>query len=145
VYLLDNWRLELINSWEEIANTSGRSDEAQRQLLRQTLAYQTLKYMAASTGKRYTPGDCNGADQIVLPADYELSPEQASQEPLMIELSARFNDWQAEDLEGLMSDHQSEIAQLGLWRDSGLDDMIKEVKELMRRDTEVNTVDVVMS
>jgi hypothetical protein len=40
-----------MNSWEEIANTSGRSDEAQRQLLRQTLAYQTLKHMATGTSK----------------------------------------------------------------------------------------------
>jgi len=85
---------------------------------------------------------------IVLPADYELDPEQASHEPLMIELSARFHDWQADELEGLMRDHESEIAQLGVWRDSGIDAMIKEVKELMRRDMEVDPaveVDVVMS
>jgi hypothetical protein len=66
----------------------------------------------------------------------------------MIELSARFHDWQAEDLEGLMRDHESEIAQLGLWRDSGIDEMIKEVKELLRRDMEIDTGaegDVVMS
>jgi hypothetical protein len=84
----------------------------------------------------------------VLPADYELDPEQASQEPLMIELSARFHDWQADDLEGLMRDHESEIAQLGLWRESGIDEMIREVKELMRRDMEGEIgaeVDVVMS
>jgi hypothetical protein len=84
----------------------------------------------------------------VLPADYELDPEQASQEPLMIELSARFHDWQAEDLEGLMRDHESEIAQLGLWRESGIDEMIRQVMELMRRDMEGEIgaeVDVVMS
>lgn len=84
----------------------------------------------------------------VLPADYELNPEQASQEPSMIELSARFHDWQAEELEGLMRDHESEIAQLGLWRDNGIAEMIKEVKELLRRDMEVDPgveVDIVMS
>jgi hypothetical protein len=66
----------------------------------------------------------------------------------MIELSARFHDWQAEELEGLMRDHESEIAQLDLWRDSGIDGMIEEVKELLRRDMEVDTGaegDVVMS
>ena len=78
--------------------------------------------------------------------DYELDPEQASQEPLMIELSARFSDWPAEDLEGLMRDHENEIEQLGLWRENGLDSMIKEVKELLRRDTEQDkTVDVDMN
>jgi hypothetical protein len=66
----------------------------------------------------------------------------------MIELSARFHDWQAEELEGLMGDHESEIAQLDLWRDSAIDEMIKEVKELLRRDMEIDTGaegDVVMS
>jgi len=66
----------------------------------------------------------------------------------MIELSARFHDWQADDLGGLMRDHESEIAQLGVWRDNGIDAMIKEVKELIRRDMEVDPaleVDVVMS
>jgi hypothetical protein len=66
----------------------------------------------------------------------------------MIELSARFHDWQAEESEGLMRDHESEIAQLDLWRDSGIDGMIEEVKELLRRDMEVDTGaegDVVMS
>jgi len=66
----------------------------------------------------------------------------------MIELSARFHDWQADELEGLMRDHESEIAQMGVWRDCGIDAMIKEVKELMRRDMEVDPaveVDVVMS
>jgi len=46
-----------------------------------------------------------------------------------------------------MRDHESEIAQLDLWRDSGIDGMIKEVKELLRRDMEDDTgveVDVVM-
>ena len=137
-----------MNSWEEIANTSGRSDEAQRQLLRQTLAYQTLKHMATSTSKPSSFQTDESELIIVLPADYELDPEQASQEPLMIELSARFHDWQADELEGLMRDHESEIAQLGVWRDSGIDAMIKEVKELMRRDMDVDPaaeVDVVMS
>jgi len=66
----------------------------------------------------------------------------------MIELSARFHDWQADELEGLMRDHESEIAQLGVWRYTGIDAMIKEVKELMRRDMDVDPaaeVDVVMS
>lgn len=68
----------------------------------------------------------------------------------MIELSARFSDWPAEDLEALMGDHESEIAQLGSMRESGIDDMIKEVKELLRRDVEGESigevqVDVVMS
>jgi len=53
---------ELMISWEQIANTSGRSDEAQRQLLRQTLAYQTLKHMAASTGKLCLLGIYHKAD-----------------------------------------------------------------------------------
>ena len=47
-----------------------------------------------------------------------------------------------------MRDHESEIAQLGVWRDNGIDAMIKEVKELIRRDMEVDPaleVDVVMS
>jgi len=135
-------------SWEEISNTSGRSDEAQRQLLRQTLAYQTLKHMATSTSKHSSFQTDESELIIVLLADYELDPQQASQEPLMIELSARFHDWQADELEGLMRDHESEIAQLGVWRDSGIDAMIKEVKELMRRDMDVDPaaeVDVVMS
>jgi len=66
----------------------------------------------------------------------------------MIELSARFHDWQSDDLEGLMRDHESEIAQLDLWRDNGIDQMIKEVKELLRREMKVDPgveVDVVMS
>ena len=124
---------KLTNSWEEISNTSGRSDEAQRQLLRQTLAYQTLKSMAASTSQcplRVNPR----ADNAVLPPDYELSPEEASQEPLMTELSARFPDWTSDDLEGLMGDHLSEIALLGQWRESGIEGMIREVKELIKRD-----------
>ena len=47
-----------------------------------------------------------------------------------------------------MRNHEGEIAQLGLWRDNGIDGMIKEVKKLLRRDTEVDPaveVDVVMS
>jgi hypothetical protein len=52
----------------------------------------------------------------------------------MIELSARFPDWTSDDLEGLMGDHESEIAQLGQWRESGIDAMIKEVRELIKRD-----------
>jgi nuclear pore complex protein Nup133 len=124
----------LISSWEEISNTSGRSDEAQRQLLRQTLAYQTLKNMASTTSKYPLLVSPDELTTKVLPPDYELSPEDASQEPLMIELSARFPEWTSDDLEGLMGDHESEIAQLGQWRESGIDAMIKEVRELIKRD-----------
>jgi len=66
----------------------------------------------------------------------------------MIELSARFSDWTAEDLEALMRDHESEITQLSTWRENGLDRMIKEVKELIKRDVEAETaeevIDIVM-
>lgn len=52
----------------------------------------------------------------------------------MTELSARFPDWTSDDLMGLMSDHLSEIAQLGQWRESGIEGMIREVRELIKRD-----------
>ena len=52
----------------------------------------------------------------------------------MTESSARFPDWTSDDLEGLMGDHLSEIAQVGQWRESGIEGMIREVKELIKRD-----------
>jgi hypothetical protein len=67
-------------------------------------------------------------------ADYELDPEEAGQPPLAIELSARFPDWRAEDIDALMRDHEDEIAQLARWRGADLERMIREVKELVRRD-----------
>jgi hypothetical protein len=36
-----------------------------------------------------------------------------------------------------MRDHEDEIATLAQWRSSGLERMAKEVKELVRRDVEV--------
>lgn len=133
--------LLISHSWEEIADTSGRSDEAQRQLLRNTLAYQTFTHLSESkseyfVGSRILTGDDHGLTIKGFSAEYELDPEEAGQPPLAIELSARFPDWTAEEIDHLMQDHRDEIAQLDRWREAGLERMIREVKELVRRDTQ---------
>ena len=68
--------------------------------------------------------------------EYELDPEEASQPPLALELSARFPDWPAEQIEELMRDHEDEISLLSKWVEAGLPSMMREVKELVRRDAD---------
>jgi hypothetical protein len=72
------------------------------------------------------------------PRNFILSPFTASQPPLSAELAARFPEWSAGEIELLMKDHEDEIAVLERYiGEAGLEERVKEVAELVRRDVEV--------
>lgn len=119
-----------------MSNTAGRSDEAQREMLRGTLAYRTLKSITDDSREsplclRLYPPNISG-----FPQSFIISPYDASTPPYASELSARFPDYPAADIEALMADHEAEIALLREYIDeAGLERLIKECAELVRRDT----------
>lgn len=69
------------------------------------------------------------------PKAFIISPFNASQPPSAAELSATFPEWQAEEIDALMGDHEDEIRVLNDYlQNAGLERKIKEVAELVRRD-----------
>jgi nuclear pore complex protein Nup133 len=59
----------------------------------------------------------------------------ASQPPLTAELTARFPDWSAQDIEALMADHGAEIEVLNRYiLEADLERRVKEVAELVSND-----------
>lgn len=70
-----------------------------------------------------------------MPKSFHLSPLVATQPPLLVELSARFPDRSPDDIQSLMEDHQAEISVLERYiSESGLEERVFEVAELVRRD-----------
>ncbi|ORY21434.1 Non-repetitive/WGA-negative nucleoporin C-terminal-domain-containing protein, partial [Naematelia encephala] len=122
VALLTIWRRVFVrDDWSSIANTSGRSEESQRDLVRRTLAYQTLRSLKED-----------------FPRNFVLSPFVASQPPLQAELTARFPDWPPSDIDALMVDYEDEIEVLKSYLDgAGLERWIGEVAELVGQDLKV--------
>jgi nuclear pore complex protein Nup133 len=73
------------------------------------------------------------------PPSYILTPYNSTLPPTISELSARFPDWPAEDIEALMKDHEDEIQVLEAYLDGNVDleKRVREVAELVRRDYEM--------
>ncbi|WWC58351.1 uncharacterized protein I303_100891 [Kwoniella dejecticola CBS 10117] len=136
VALLSVWRRVYIrDDWAAIANTTGRSEQAQRSKVRSTSAYQTIKLVN---------------DIKDFPRNFILSPFTSSQPPLPAELAARFPTFSAEDISALMADHETEIEILNRYlTENGLEERIREVAELVKCDIEdekreEGDVDIVM-
>ncbi|KAK4686173.1 hypothetical protein P7C73_g3957, partial [Tremellales sp. Uapishka_1] len=129
VALLSIWRRVFIrDDWASISNTSGRSEESQRQILRQTSTYHTLQGISANPD---------------FPRNFILSPYTASQPPLSAELAARFPELSAEEVEGLMADHEDEIRVLRrAIEENGLEARVREIGDLVKADS--GSVDVEM-
>ena len=127
------------DSWTIIANTSGRSEESQRQMQRRTMLYQTLKAIhELKSEKRLTePFSAIVPNVVDFPPNYILSPLSAIQAPLPTELSARFPDLSASDIEALMNDHMDEIAILTRYiGEAGMEERVTEATELVKADRE---------
>ncbi|WWD16353.1 hypothetical protein CI109_100779 [Kwoniella shandongensis] len=123
VALLSIWRRVYIrDNWAEIANTAGRSEQAQRAKVRATLTYQTIR--AVNDIKDF-------------PRNFILSPHTSSQPPLPAEIAARFPTYPAEDVARLMADHEKEIELLNKYlEENGLEERVREVAEMVRKDLE---------
>ncbi|WVQ93625.1 hypothetical protein IAU59_000701 [Kwoniella sp. CBS 9459] len=123
VALLSVWRRVYIrDDWAAISNTTGRSEQAQRAKIRDTLAYQTIR--AVNEIKDF-------------PRNLILSPFTSSQPPLLAELAARFPTSTADEVESLMRDHEAEIEALNRYlRENGLEERVREVAELVKSDQE---------
>ncbi|WVF65992.1 hypothetical protein IAT40_000730 [Kwoniella sp. CBS 6097] len=128
VALLSVWRRVYIrDDWAAISNTTGRSEQAQRAKLRDTLTYQTIR--AVNEIKDF-------------PRNLILSPFTSSQPPLLAELAARFPPSTAEEIETLMHDHEKEIDILNRYlRENGLEERVREVAELVKSDQEVENAE----
>lgn len=133
VALISIWRRVFIrDDWITIAKTSGRSEEAQRQILRSTMTYQTLQAIEAIQN---------------FPKAFVLAPFTCSQPPLLDELTARFPEKTPDAIAALMADHEDEIRLLtGYIDNAGLESRVKEVAALVqadaaREDVEQDTAD----
>lgn len=119
------------HSWSVVADTKGRSEEAQRDTLRATLTYQTLK----ATEDDGEVSSTNRALNAAFPPAFIISPYDALTPPYTAELSARYPSWDGDSIAGLMADHETEIATLRDYvEDHGLERLVKECGELVRRD-----------
>ncbi|KAL7420109.1 hypothetical protein Q5752_005074 [Cryptotrichosporon argae] len=122
VALLSIWRRVFIrDDWAAITSTKGRSEEAQRDMQRQTAAYITLR--AISENEDFPP-------------NYILSPFTATQPPLAAELAARFPARPAAAIARLLDDHAREIATLDALVERGLDGWVREIGALAKADME---------
>lgn len=121
VALISIWRRVFIrDDWTTIANTSGRSEDAQRQILRSTMTYQTLQAIEAIHN---------------FPKAFILAPFTCSQPPLLDELMARFPEKTPDEVVALMADHEDEIRVLTAYIDhAGLESRVKEVAALVQAD-----------
>ncbi|KAK8861724.1 hypothetical protein IAR55_002547 [Kwoniella newhampshirensis] len=124
VALLSIWRRVYIrDDWAEIANTAGRSEQAQRAKLRSTLAYQTLR--AVSDFKDF-------------PRNFILSPHTSCQPPLSAEIAGRFPSYPIDDIAALMEDHEKEISVLRRYlEENGLEERVREVADSVRKDIDL--------
>ena len=69
------------------------------------------------------------------PPNFILTPSTASQPPFPAELTARFPDWPAQDIQSLMADHEDEIMVLNRYiQEADLERRVKEVAELVSSD-----------
>lgn len=115
--LLTIWRRVFIHDdWAAIANTAGRSEEAQHALQRSTATYKTLSAMSD------------------LPLNFVLSPSQATAPPLREEVAARFPSLPAGEIAALLADHEGEIATLNALIADGLEAQVRAVHELVLAD-----------
>lgn len=116
-------------------------------MLRRTLAYETMRAIGSLKGERsglaHRPHLLSNLAYTVahgladFPRNFILSPFTASQPPLPAELAARFPEWSAGEIEQLMKDHENEIALLERYiGEAGMEERVKEVAELVRRDAE---------
>lgn len=72
---------------------------------------------------------------LAFPQPFVVSPYDASTPPYTTELSARFPDWTSDQIDDLMRDHEVEIERLkGYIEDAGLERLVKECAELVKRD-----------
>ncbi|KAL1411896.1 hypothetical protein Q8F55_002882 [Vanrija albida] len=130
VALISVWRRVFIrDDWAQIAQTSGRSEEAQRQLQRQTLTYQTLLAIREARAE--------------IPPSFILSPKTAAQAPQAVEIAARFPELAAGAVDELLADAQDEIETLdNLIANVGLDERVRAVSELVDADLGSDDVDM---
>lgn len=119
--LLAIWRRVYIrDDWSSIASTSGRSEEAQRQMLRNTLLYQTLSAL------RDTPH---------FPSNYILTPLATLHPPSMGDVAARFAEMRNAELEELMGDYETELRILQEYVSGAeLEARVGQVQELLNAD-----------
>lgn len=112
---------QLTSSWASLTKTAGRSEEAQRNLQRQTATYRTMRALKELPNQ--------------LPASFtSMSPKIAAQPPLMEEIKARFPELPASTHESLMADHEAEISALEKGVSDGLAEGVKAISELVESD-----------
>lgn len=102
------------DDWAAISKTTGRSEEAQLSLLRNTAAYRTLRSV---------------------PADIAYLPVDAMAAPSHGEIAARFPDLPSSDIDALLRDHEDEISALQELIQNGLDEQISAIRELVLSDS----------
>lgn len=128
VALLSAWRRVFIrDDWARISSTAGRSEQAQRTLLRSTSTYHTLRALHAAPD---------------FPASFILLPYTCTQAPLSEELGARFPGQGPEQVERLMMDHRDEIRVLDEYIEAGLERRVEEVADLVQRDLDQGELQV---
>ena len=106
-------------------------------MLRGTLAYQTLRSITDDSRQCNTTiiQPLPSAHDPGFPQSFIISPYDASTPPYALEVSARFPDYPATNVEALMADHEAEIAVLREFiEEAGLERLVKECAELIRRD-----------
>ncbi|KIR25774.1 nuclear pore complex protein Nup133 [Cryptococcus deuterogattii LA55] len=123
VALLAVWRrIYIRDHWAEVSNTAGRSEQAQRTKLKETMIYRVLKAL------RSVPE---------FPQAAIISPYDTSIPPTATELSARFPTLSSEDIAALKADYDDEVAMLMEYVEkNGLEERVKEIRRMIEREWE---------
>ncbi|WVQ77306.1 hypothetical protein IAR50_006990 [Cryptococcus sp. DSM 104548] len=123
VALISIWRrIYIRDDWRDISNTGGRSEQAQRARLRQTMIYKVLKSL-------HTIPD--------FPSAAIIPPYDATIPPTATELSARFPTFAPDVIRELEGDYEKEVGVLvGYVEEGGLEERVGEVERLVGSDLE---------
>ncbi|ODO05027.1 hypothetical protein I350_05639 [Cryptococcus amylolentus CBS 6273] len=123
VALISIWRRVYIrDDWMDISNTGGRSEQAQRSYLRQTMIYKVLKSLHSIPD---------------FPTAAIIPPYDATIPPTSTELSARFPNFPPDVIRELEADYETEVGVLVRYvEEGGLEGRVKEVENLVRNDLE---------
>ncbi|ADV23780.1 Hypothetical protein CGB_H0250C [Cryptococcus gattii WM276] len=123
VALLAVWRrIYIRDDWADVSNTAGRSEQAQRTKLKETMIYRVLKAL------RSVPE---------FPQAAIISPYDTSIPPTTTELSARFPTLSSEGIAALKADYDDEVAMLMEYVEkNGLEERVKEIKRMIEREWE---------
>ncbi|WVO24839.1 uncharacterized protein IAS62_006218 [Cryptococcus decagattii] len=123
VALLAVWRrIYIRDDWAEVSNTAGRSEQAQRTKLKETMIYRVLKAL------RSLPE---------FPQAAIISPYDTSIPPTATELSARFPTLSSEGIAALKADYDDEVTTLMEYVEkNGLEERVKEIKRMIEREWE---------